>query len=353
MCSVAISFLPIYTGWFAAIEDEVDNDVVKISHQSRDDQPVCGVHDAALASVTSSAAGGPGNEAECSLKVNAVYAVVSSVTSFYLPLIVMTAVYAKIYRIARRKADEIDQLERSIAKTCISSNSNHHLSLHQQGMEGDHEGFQHERVTSNSRSRLDVQLAATSLTSVVGDVDDDDLVNDHEQSASRSLMTSSDNQFQRLPQGFDSAAAATANGRLQLKQKRKASRRDSKAIKTLGTLMGLFCVCWCPFFFFYVVQPFCPKCVVPEQLISAITWLGYGNSAVNPFVYAYLNRDFRAAYRRLIGCRGRLSPACRHGNGTAGRRSHVTDGGGRETSWSSTLTVGAPVAAASRSPGDD
>jgi len=50
-----------------------------------------------------------------------------------------------------------------------------------------------------------------------------------------------------------------------------AGMKDSKAIKTLGILMGMFCVCWCPFFVVYVVRPFCPLCVFPGPLVSAIT----------------------------------------------------------------------------------
>ena len=178
ICSVAISFLPIYTGIFA------DQSIMKLYT----------------------------NSDECGLYVNKPYAVVSATTSFYAPLFVMLFAYFRIFRIAQKQASEIQKLENS--------------------------------VMSNSTNRYNVRL-------------------------------------------------------------RKRSRRlskDTKALKTLGTLMGLFCISWVPFFLMYIILPFCPNCWMPSGLESAITWLGYVNSAINPCVYAFTSHDFRNAFHNIISC---------------------------------------------------
>jgi len=182
-CSSAISFVPVYAGWFVEAGGDGEQQM-----RLYEDGPACG------------------------LFVNRVYAVISSTTSFYLPLVVMLVVYAKIYRVARRQAAEIQELERSLR-----------------------------------------------------------------------------------------AAQRTPTGRLQRRSRRVVS--DTKAVKTLGTLMGLFCVSWLPFFVIYVVKPFCASaCHVPAEVEVAVTWLGYCNSFINPCVYAFLNRDFRSAFGRVLCC---------------------------------------------------
>ncbi|ELU15113.1 hypothetical protein CAPTEDRAFT_63714, partial [Capitella teleta] len=179
ICSVAISFVPIYLGWFA------DDSVMQLYV----DSPQCGLY------------------------VNKIYAVISSTTSFYFPLIVMLFAYVKIFRIAQSQAREIKKLESAL--------QNHHP------------------------------------------------LNSH-----------------------------------RLSKRSKRLNRDSKAIKTLGTLMGLFCVSWLPFFLMYLIVPFCsPACQVPPKWVSLITWLGYANSFFNPCVYAFLNRDFRLAFKKILLCR--------------------------------------------------
>ncbi|XP_077992518.1 5-hydroxytryptamine receptor 4-like [Glandiceps talaboti] len=76
---------------------------------------------------------------------------------------------------------------------------------------------------------------------------------------------------------------------------------EKKAAKTLGIIMGCFSVCWCPFFVLNIVDPFCDYCISP-MVWPPITWLGYINSMLNPFLYAFFNRTFRRAFSRLLRC---------------------------------------------------
>ncbi|GIY34780.1 hypothetical protein CEXT_695621 [Caerostris extrusa] len=82
LCSAAISFIPIFLGWYS-------------------DQPVS-IFDPS---------------SQCSLTVNHIYATVSSLTltSFYLPILpIMFYVYFRILMVAEHQAREIKQLEISL-----------------------------------------------------------------------------------------------------------------------------------------------------------------------------------------------------------------------------------------------
>ena len=76
-------------------------------------------------------------------------------------------------------------------------------------------------------------------------------------------------------------------------------RMETKAAKTLGIIVGCFICCWFPFFTMYLVTAFCADCI-PKLVFSIIFWLGYCNSAINPFIYAAFSRDFRGAFKKII-----------------------------------------------------
>lgn len=88
-----------------------------------------------------------------------------------------------------------------------------------------------------------------------------------------------------------------------LTQERKKMKREHKAAKTLGIIMGAFLLCWLPFFTWYVTTTMCgDACPTPQIVVSILFWVGYFNSALNPLIYAFFNRDFRHAFKRLLRC---------------------------------------------------
>lgn len=77
------------------------------------------------------------------------------------------------------------------------------------------------------------------------------------------------------------------------------SLSDHKAAITLGIIMGVFLLCWTPFFVVNLTAAACKTCV-PPLAFKILTWLGYANSSLNPIIYSIFNTDFREAFRRII-----------------------------------------------------
>ncbi|XP_072529692.1 histamine receptor H2a isoform X1 [Salminus brasiliensis] len=85
--------------------------------------------------------------------------------------------------------------------------------------------------------------------------------------------------------------------------------REHKATVTLAVVLGAFVICWFPYFTFFIIMGIRAERNLPRTAYSVVLWLGYTNSALNPLLYAALNRDFRSAYGRLLcGARGVTTP---------------------------------------------
>ncbi|XP_037092571.1 octopamine receptor beta-3R-like [Pollicipes pollicipes] len=80
-------------------------------------------------------------------------------------------------------------------------------------------------------------------------------------------------------------------------------RHEHKAARTLGIIMGVFVLCWLPFFTWYITVSLCREaCPCPDVVVVVLFWIGYLNSCLNPLIYAYFNRDFREAFRQTLQC---------------------------------------------------
>ncbi|XP_061099244.1 trace amine-associated receptor 1-like [Conger conger] len=79
-----------------------------------------------------------------------------------------------------------------------------------------------------------------------------------------------------------------------------ASRqRERKGAKTLAIVVGVFLICWAPFFLCNIIDPFIGYSI-PPVLVDALVWFGYLNSTFNPVVYAFFYTWFRKALKIII-----------------------------------------------------
>ncbi|XP_062043566.1 5-hydroxytryptamine receptor 1B [Lepus europaeus] len=86
-----------------------------------------------------------------------------------------------------------------------------------------------------------------------------------------------------------------------LEKKKLMAARERKATKTLGIILGVFIVCWLPFFIISLVMPICKDaCWFHQAIFDFFTWLGYVNSLINPIIYTMSNEDFKQAFHKLI-----------------------------------------------------
>ncbi|KAK2167835.1 hypothetical protein LSH36_23g04011 [Paralvinella palmiformis] len=78
-----------------------------------------------------------------------------------------------------------------------------------------------------------------------------------------------------------------------------ALSREIKAARQLGVIMGAFTLCFLPYFICFMVVAFCENCVAPS-LMTTVTWIGYLNSTLNPFIYPMCNVNFRRKFREML-----------------------------------------------------
>uniref|UniRef100_A0A1I8JHW7 G_PROTEIN_RECEP_F1_2 domain-containing protein n=1 Tax=Macrostomum lignano TaxID=282301 RepID=A0A1I8JHW7_9PLAT len=81
------------------------------------------------------------------------------------------------------------------------------------------------------------------------------------------------------------------------------SADERRAARSLALVVLLFAACWVPLNVLNCLSLLCgSRCSFPYELLVFAILLSHANSAVNPFVYAFTNTQFRKAYRRLLLC---------------------------------------------------
>ncbi|XP_030753640.1 octopamine receptor beta-3R-like [Sitophilus oryzae] len=220
----------------------------------------------------------------CIFVVNKYYAIISSSVSFWIPGVVMVTMYCRIYKeaIRQRKA-----LSRTSSNIILNSIHQHRTSYRERYSDRYSEQFLNPDAEMTTVGQINNGRRSTSTGSAVS-------------------YGTTITEYNTAMNSRDSSKAATElniNGTT-IRQQSKSWRAEHKAARTLGIIMGVFILCWLPFFLWYVITTLCGEhyCPTPDWLIGMLFWVGYFNSALNPLIYAYFNRDFREAFKDTLLC---------------------------------------------------
>lgn len=84
-------------------------------------------------------------------------------------------------------------------------------------------------------------------------------------------------------------------------RRHKTFKRDLKAAKTIGFVIGTFLCCWAPFIFVSVAFAFFPW--IDQASASLTKWLSYLNAVLSPVVYTCVDKQLRClVWKRLSKC---------------------------------------------------
>uniref|UniRef100_W5KEX7 G-protein coupled receptors family 1 profile domain-containing protein n=1 Tax=Astyanax mexicanus TaxID=7994 RepID=W5KEX7_ASTMX len=224
------------------------------------------------------------NPLECTISQDPGYTIFSTFGAFYIPLALMLVLYGRIFRAARFR------IRRSAKKNTDK--------MKMKEKEKDRKGT---GLTGNGAPSPCTSVTGTPDVNRVSSPDDPRIDTPDGTRASTPDSTSLGSpEVTRVgtPEGI------SLEGTELLQDSRGALARERRTVKTLGIIMGTFILCWLPFFIVALVLPFCgSSCPMPPWLGAVINWLGYANSLLNPVIYAYFNRDFQNAFRKMLRCR--------------------------------------------------
>ncbi|GAB1605857.1 probable G-protein coupled receptor No18 [Argonauta hians] len=234
-------------------------------------------------------------EMQCHLTDDRSYVVFSAFGSFYIPLIMMTFIYFKIFLAIRRR---LRKRREQTAMCKIKSNStNNKEDKKEQSPEStpakDKETpptpVQEERSIDGAEVNSEIQAESGEQKSPVTEV---------------CVTSQNGGTHSRLSKEEKEKQGKGKSKRVKtfFEKKQKISlSKERKATRILGIVMLAFILCWLPFFLMYLILPFCQTCSkVPSFAELFIVWLGYVNSGLNPVIYTIFNDEFRKAFYMLL-----------------------------------------------------
>ncbi|CAF3349562.1 unnamed protein product [Rotaria sp. Silwood1] len=277
----------------------------------------------------------------CEVNKNTFYTLFSSTISFYIPVIILLILYSRIYQEAKKQGNKLESEKRRLYEIDYQIAAEH---LRQQKSQCNGYATKN-RISSNKSDDIKNDVSVTllnpepipdeetslnrTLTSTYKgplkkNYSDPQNTPDDDASHSGSSLAPRKNRIRcfldknlfttiRRNSALTTSHLPNYNSQMSssdelavIKHKLHNLKCEKKAFRTVGLILGALLICWLPFFVTLPLMSILKDYEMIQDEKAAniwfkITfWLGYINSALNPFVYAFSNRAIRRAFREVI-----------------------------------------------------
>uniref|UniRef100_A0A8C8RLB0 Alpha-2A adrenergic receptor n=1 Tax=Pelusios castaneus TaxID=367368 RepID=A0A8C8RLB0_9SAUR len=232
--------------------------------------------------------------AGCKINDEKWYIISSCIGSFFAPCLIMILVYVRIYQIAKRRT------------RVPPSKRGEHPNKRQNGLADKEQlpaaaKLNGEKVTEGGGEEGGQERELNGI-----DMEETSSSDHHEthqcRKQGRPQRYKGKTKLSQIKPGDSLPRRAEEERNAKVSRWRGRQNREKRFTFVLAVVIGVFVICWFPFFFTYTLTAVCKSCFVPDTLFKFFFWFGYCNSSLNPVIYTIFNHDFRRAFKKIL-CR--------------------------------------------------